>query len=233
MLNLSNVSVFYKQNQALRNVSMNVYEGEIVAIVGANGAGKSTMLNCISRLVKHKEGALKFRSEDIDDWSCEKAVKQGIVLVPEGRLIFTRLTVEENLDMGAYTRRGSGVKADREMVLEMFPVLGKKLRESAGLMSGGEQQMLSIGRALMAGPKLLMMDEPSMGLAPIIVKRIFSVISKEILEAGVTILLVEQNAVAALPITNRGYVLERGKMILEDSGPALLENKMLQNAYIG
>lgn len=232
MLEVKNVSAFYGFIEALSEVSIAVKEGEIVAIVGSNGAGKSTLLKCISRLIKFQKGSIAFNNTNISSWGSDVAVKEGIVMVPEGRLIFNDLTVRENLELGAYTRRDGKINDDMKMVIELFPVLGRYLKRPAGQMSGGEQQMLAIGRGLMAKPKLLMMDEPSMGLSPNIVKSIFQAIV-DIKKEGVTVLLVEQNARIALSIVDRGYVLERGKIVLEDKGINLLNNKMVQEAYVG
>jgi branched-chain amino acid transport system ATP-binding protein len=232
MLEVRSLTARYGPIQALSEVSISIRAGEIVAIVGANGAGKSTLLKCISRLIKYQAGAIAFNGHDIEPWGSDTVVRNGIVMVPEGRLIFNDLTVHENLELGAYTRRDADIRRDMERVIALFPVLGKYLKRSAGQMSGGEQQMLSIGRGLMARPKLLMMDEPSMGLSPNMVRLIFQAI-KDIKREGVTVLLVEQNARVALPLVDRGYVLERGKVVLEDSGLNLLHNKSVQEAYIG
>ncbi len=232
MLEISSLSAAYGYVEALNGVSITVREGEIVAIVGSNGAGKSTLLKCISRLIRCRRGAIRFDGDDTASWGSDTAVKRGIVMVPEGRLIFNDLTVEENLQLGAYTRRDGRIRSDIEAVIRLFPVLGKYLKRPAGRMSGGEQQMLAIGRGLMARPKLFMLDEPSMGLSPNIVKSIFEAI-RDLKKEGVTILLVEQNAKIALPIVDRGYVLERGKVILEDTGTNLLDNRTVQEAYVG
>jgi len=232
MLLVKNVSAFYGFVEALSEVSIAVKEGEIVAIVGSNGAGKSTLLKCISRLIKFQKGNISFNNTNIFSWGSDVAVKEGIVMVPEGRLIFNDLTVRENLELGAYTRRDGKINDDMKMVIELFPVLGRYLKRPAAQMSGGEQQMLAIARGLMTKPKLLMMDEPSMGLSPNIVKSIFQAIV-DIKKEGVTVLLVEQNARIALSIVDRGYVLERGKIVLEDKGINLLNNKMVQEAYVG
>ncbi|OGP35174.1 MAG: ABC transporter ATP-binding protein, partial [Deltaproteobacteria bacterium GWC2_56_8] len=206
MLLVKNVSAFYGFVEALSEVSIAVKEGEIVAIVGSNGAGKSTLLKCISRLIKFQKGNISFNNTNIFSWGSDVAVKEGIVMVPEGRLIFNDLTVRENLELGAYTRRDGKINDDMKMVIELFPVLGRYLKRPAAQMSGGEQQMLAIARGLMTKPKLLMMDEPSMGLSPNIVKSIFQAIV-DIKKEGVTVLLVEQNARIALSIVDRGYVL--------------------------
>ena len=232
MLLVKNVSAFYGFVEASSEVSIAVKEGEIVAIVGSNGAGKSTLLKCISRLIKFQKGNISFNNTNIFSWGSDVAVKEGIVMVPEGRLIFNDLTVRENLELGAYTRRDGKINDDMKMVIELFPVLGRYLKRPAAQMSGGEQQMLAIARGLMTKPKLLMMDEPSMGLSPNIVKSIFQAIV-DIKKEGVTVLLVEQNARIALSIVDRGYVLERGKIVLEDKGINLLNNKMVQEAYVG
>ena len=232
MLEVKSLTARYGPIQALTEISVNVSAGEIVAIVGSNGAGKSTLLKCISRLLRFPAGAITFEDHDISSWGNDTAVRNGIVMVPEGRLIFNDMTVLENLELGAYTRRDGDIGRDMERVIGLFPILGRYLKRSAGQMSGGEQQMLAIGRGLMARPKLLMMDEPSMGLSPNMTKVIFQAI-KDIKSEGVTVLLVEQNARVALPIVDRGYVLERGRVVLEDSGMNLLGNKSVQEAYIG
>lgn len=232
MLEIKGLSASYGYIEALSEVSMAVREGEIVAIVGSNGAGKSTLLKCLSRLIRYRKGHVLFNHSDIASWGSHVAVKKGIVMVPEGRLIFNDLTVQENLELGAYTRRDDGIDSDIKKVAELFPALGKFLKRPAGQMSGGEQQMLAIGRGLMARPRLLMLDEPSMGLAPNMVRTIFQAI-RDIKDEGVTVLLVEQNAKIALPIVDRGYVLERGKIVLEDTGRNLMDNKCVQEAYVG
>ena len=232
ILELKNVSVNYDHIQALRGISFYVEEGEIVALIGANGAGKSTALNAISGLLKKTQGKIIYNGMDITVCSPHVIVREGIVQVPEGRAILTTMKVRENLEMGAFTRKNDPIKKDLDAVFERFPVLKKKSELSAGNLSGGEQQMLAIGRALMAKPRLLLMDEPSMGLSPILVREIFQIV-KEINEQGTSILLVEQNAKMALEISQRGYVLETGSIVLNDSSANLLHNEKVIHAYLG
>jgi branched-chain amino acid transport system ATP-binding protein len=232
LLEVRDLGVSYGGIRALRDVSLRVEEGEIVALLGSNGAGKTTTLHAISGLVPYS-GSVFFDGNDLRKCSPDQIVRLGLGHAPEGRRIFTRMTVLENLALGAYTVR-SNSEIDRRLafVLETFPRLQERLTQSAGTLSGGEQQMLAIGRALMSSPRLLMLDEPSLGLAPIVVQTIFGVI-KSLNERGTTILLVEQNAQQALRIANRGYVLETGEMRFEDSGAALLENSAVAEAYLG
>jgi branched-chain amino acid transport system ATP-binding protein len=232
ILELKNVSVNYNHIQALRGISFYVEEGEIVALIGANGAGKSTALNAISGLLKKTQGKIIYNGRDITVCSPHVIVRAGIVQVPEGRAILTTMKVRENLEMGAFTRKNDRIKKDLDAVFERFPVLKKKAELSAGNLSGGEQQMLALGRALMAKPRLLLMDEPSMGLSPILVRDIFHII-KEINKQGTSILLVEQNAKMALEISQRGYVLETGNIVLNDSSANLLHNEKVIHAYLG
>jgi len=233
VLELRDIYTNYDHIQALKGISLTVREGEIVALIGANGAGKSTTLNTISGIVKAAKGAVLYNDKNITKSSTHSIVKGGIVQVPEGRAILTTLKVIENLELGAFIRKDSHqIKNDIESVFSRFPILEKRANQLAGTLSGGEQQMLAIGRALMAKPKILLLDEPSMGLAPLVVKGIFSII-REINEEGTSILIVEQNAKMALKISNRGYVLETGRIVLEDSSASLLTNKKVIEAYLG
>jgi branched-chain amino acid transport system ATP-binding protein len=234
LLSLRDVEAAYGPVEALRGVSIDVPSGSIVAVLGANGAGKSSTLRAISGLLRPARGHIEFDGRRIDRLAPEKIVQFGVSQVPEGRQIFSEMTVMENLRLGAYTRReGSGVKADLDRVFSYFPVLGGRRKQQAGLLSGGEQQMLAIGRALMARPRLLLLDELSLGLAPLLVRDIFRIV-KAINEAeGLTILLVEQDAKAALDIAERGYVLETGRVVLEDSAARLRENEAVRRSYLG
>ena len=232
MLSVYNINVWYGAIHAIKNVSFEVNDGEIVALIGANGAGKSTTLKTLSGLLRSRSGSIKFMDQDIMHMSAEKIVEHGLVHVPEGRRIFQQMTVEENLDMGAYTQPRDTIAGNLERVYEHFPRLEERRRQIAGTLSGGEQQMLAMGRALMANPKLLMLDEPSMGLAPILVEQIFEII-QALHKAGTTILLVEQNAQAALSIATRGYVMETGKVTLSGTGQELLHNDDVRKAYLG
>lgn len=233
MLKISDLNVYYGGIHALRGVSIHVPEGKIISLIGANGAGKSTTLRTIMGLEKPKLGKVLYKDHDITDDKTTDIVKSGIVLVPEGRRVFSNLTVKENLLMGAYCRNDkSQIEKDMQWVYELFPRLKEREWQKAGTMSGGEQQMLAVGRGLMTVPKVLMMDEPSLGLAPLIVKDIFSII-KEINRRGVTILLIEQNAKAALEISDYAYVLETGNVVLEGPGKELLVNEEVKKAYLG
>jgi branched-chain amino acid transport system ATP-binding protein len=233
LLEVSDIHTYYGNIEALKGISVTVEEGEIVTLIGSNGAGKSTTLRSISGLTPPREGSIKFDGKEIGETPPQQIVSRGISLSPEGRHIFPRMSVRENLDLGAYLRKDSnGVKADLDRVYDLFPRLKEREKQKAGTMSGGEQQMLAIGRALMAQPRLLLLDEPGMGLAPILVERIYETV-KEINRQGVTILLVEQNANAALEAANRGYVLEVGKVVLADEASKLASNPEVQRAYLG
>lgn len=234
MLQLNDIHTYYGNIEALKGVSLEVGRGEIVAIIGANGAGKSTMLNTISGVLHPKHGGIIFEGKHIENLPAHAIVETGISHAPEGRRIFPRLTVLENLEMGAYVRTGvrKAVQKDIEKVFQYFPVLRERLKQFGGTLSGGEQQMLAIGRALMAEPKLLLLDEPSLGLSPLMVKKIFEII-KRINEEGMTIMLVEQNAMAALKLAHKGYVMEMGRIVMHDAAGALLNNPQLKAAYLG
>ncbi len=233
ILQVQDLAVAYGHIEAVKGISLSLREGEITALVGANGAGKSTTLLAISGLVKTKRGSVLFNGEDLTRLSPHRIVANGVVQVAEGRATLTTLTIEENLALGAYTRKDkANVAGDLEWVYSLFPVLKQRAKGLAGNLSGGEQQMLAIGRALMAKPKVLLLDEPSMGLAPLIIQEIFRIV-QEINKTGMTVLLVEQNVRQALRIAQRGYVLETGKIVLEDSGAALLHNPKVVEAYLG
>jgi len=232
LLQVDNIHTYYGAIEALRGVSLSVEEGEVVTIIGSNGAGKSTTLRSISGLTPARSGKVMFDGQEITRVPAHEIVDCGIALAPEGRHCFTRMTVRENLDMGAYRRRDDGIDEDLERVFDLFPRLKERERQKAGTMSGGEQQMLAIGRALMARPKLLMLDEPSMGIAPILVQRIYETIA-EINRQGVAILLVEQNANYALDISKRGYVLETGEVALTNESAQLRNDPAVQRAYLG
>ena len=233
MLQVKDLSVNYGVIQALRQVSLEVNEGEIVALIGANGAGKTTLLHAISGLVKKSEGELIFLGNSLNKANARTIVSSGITQVPEGRRIFPDMSVQENLLMGAYLRKDKkGIEEDMQKVYERFPRLNERKKQLAGTLSGGEQQMLAMGRALMAKPKLLLLDEPSMGLSPLLVKEIFSII-KEINQQGTTVLLVEQNARMALQIAHRAYVMETGKIVLSGTGEQLSASDEIKKAYLG
>ncbi len=233
LLEVKNLSVFYGGIQALKGISFGIRKGEIVTLIGANGAGKSTTLRAISGLLKPKEGEILLEGQSLKNTPPHEVVKKGISHAPEGRKIFANLTVRENLELGAYLRKDkTSIKADMERVFGLFPRLKERINQNAGTLSGGEQQMLAIGRALMSAPRLLLLDEPSLGLAPILVRAIFEVL-REINAKGVTILLVEQNANQALHLAHRGYVLETGKIALSDSAKNLLANEEVKKAYLG
>ena len=233
MLEVNNLHSYYGNIHALKGISLKVEQGEIVSLIGGNGAGKTTTLRSISGLLKPRQGSITLEGEEISQIPAHELVFKGIAMVPEGRGVFARLTVAENLDMGAFSRTDKAViQQDLERIYTLFPRLKERHKQVAGTLSGGEQQMLATGRAMMARPRLLLMDEPSMGLAPILVEGIFDTI-KEINKEGTTILLVEQNATMALGIANRGYVLQTGEIVLQDSAANLQKNEMVQKAYLG
>lgn len=234
MLKLKNIQTFYGNIQALKDVSMEVSEGEIITLIGANGAGKTTTLMSVSGIVPPRKGEIFFMDTPIHAMSPNDIVSLGICQVPEGRHIFPYLTVMENLDMGAFLRTDKeGIRTDLEYIFELFPILAERQNQAGGTLSGGEQQMLAISRALMSRPRLLLLDEPSLGLAPIIVKQIFEIIKKINAENNTTIFLVEQNANLALKVAHRGYVMENGRITLSDSAANLLSNEAVKKAYLG
>jgi branched-chain amino acid transport system ATP-binding protein len=233
LLQLDDVHTYYGTIHALKGISIDVREGEIVTLIGSNGAGKSTTLRSINGLNHPREGRIRFAGEDITERPAHEIVKLGIAQSPEGRRIFPRMSVAENLEMGAYQRDDrAGIREDTERVYGLFPRLQERVQQKAGTLSGGEQQMLAIGRALMARPRLLLLDEPSMGLAPIFVEKIFEIV-REINEQGTTVLLVEQNALMALETANRGYVMETGRIALADDAKALRANEQVRKTYLG
>ncbi|MCR5717171.1 MAG: ABC transporter ATP-binding protein [Lachnospiraceae bacterium] len=232
LLNVEDLHVYYGSIHAIKGISFDVQEGEIVTLIGANGAGKSTTLNTVSGLLKPRSGSVEFAGENLANIPAHKMVGKGMALCPEGRRIFLQLTVRENLEMGAYTRKPSEINDSIEAIYEQFPRLKERYKQIAGTLSGGEQQMLAMGRALMSKPKLLMLDEPSMGLAPILVDQIFEII-QQLNQAGTTILLVEQNAQMALSIADRAYVLETGRIVTSGTGKELLHDDAVRKAYLG
>ena len=234
MLRVKNLNVYYDAIHALKNVSFEVNEGEIVTLIGANGAGKTTTLHTISGLLRGKPGSkIEFMDEEIQAKPANEILKMGLAQVPEGRRVFTHMTVLENLEMGAFARRDrTAVAGDLDRVFQSFPRLKERRRQIAGTLSGGEQQMLAMGRAIMSSPRMIMLDEPSMGLSPILVEEIFSII-REVHSNGVTVLLVEQNAQMALSIADRAYVLETGKVVLQGSAKEMLDNEEVRRAYLG
>lgn len=234
MLELTNVNSFYGNIQALYDVNLHIDTGEIITLIGANGAGKSTTLMTVCGVVQARMGSVEYQGLDITKELPNKIVSYGICQVPEGRLIFPELTVQENLDMGAFMRNDkSGISRDMEYCYDLFPILAERRKQPGGNLSGGEQQMLAIARALMAKPRLLLLDEPSMGLAPLVVRQIFDIIKKVNEEAGTTIFLVEQNANLALKIGHRGYVMENGRIVLSDTCDKLLADEQVKKAYLG
>ena len=232
MLKVNNINVYYGAIHAIKDVSFEVNDGEIVTLIGANGAGKSTTLQTISGLLRSRTGSIEFMGKDIGSVPPDKLVAHGLAQVPEGRRVFLQMTVEENLEMGAFTQPNSTIAPNMEKVYDQFPRLKERRKQVAGTLSGGEQQMLAMGRALMSNPKLLMLDEPSMGLAPILVEQIFDII-KQLHKMGTTILLVEQNAQMALSVADRGYVLETGRVTLSGPGKELLADEAVKKAYLG
>ena len=232
MLKVNNINVYYGAIHAIKDVSFEVNDGEIVTLIGANGAGKSTTLQTISGLLRSRTGSIEFMGKDIGSVPPDKLVAHGLAQVPEGRRVFLQMTVEENLEMGGFTQPLSTIAPNLEKVYAQFPRLKERRKQVAGTLSGGEQQMLAMGRALMSNPKLLMLDEPSMGLAPILVEQIFDII-KQLHKAGTTILLVEQNAQMALSVADRGYVLETGRITLSGPGKELLADEAVKKAYLG
>ncbi len=232
ILKVDNINVYYGAIHAIKGISFEVNEGEIVTLIGANGAGKSTTLQTVSGLLRSRTGSIEFNGENISHVPAHKLVYKGLAQVPEGRRIFLQMSVEENLEMGAFTQKNAGIDADLESVYEQFPRLRERKKQIAGTLSGGEQQMLAMGRALISHPKLLMLDEPSMGLAPILVEQIFDII-RQLHKNGTTILLVEQNAQMALSVADRAYVLETGKITLSGTGKELAESDEVRKAYLG
>ena len=232
ILKVDNINVYYGAIHAIKGISFHVNEGEVVTLIGANGAGKSTTLQTISGLLRSRTGSIEFCGENISKLPPHKIVERGLAQVPEGRRIFLQMTVQENLDMGAYTQSGGSVEAELEKVFAQFPRLKERRKQVAGTLSGGEQQMLAMGRALMSRPKLLMLDEPSMGLAPILVEQLFEIIQR-LHESGTTILLVEQNAQMALSVADRAYVMETGTISLSGTGKELAESDSVRRAYLG
>ena len=232
MLKVNDINVYYGAIHAIKGVSFQVIEGEVVTLIGANGAGKSTILNTVCGLLRSRTGSVEFLGKNLASLPAHKIVELGMAHVPEGRRIFQQMTVEENLEMGAYTQARSTIEPGLERVYGQFPRLKERRRQVAGTLSGGEQQMLAMGRGLMSGPRLLMLDEPSMGLAPILVEQIFDII-RQLHQAGVTILLVEQNAQMALSVADRGYVLETGKIVATGAGADLLRDETVKKAYLG
>ena len=232
ILKVDDINVYYGSIHAIKGISFEVNEGEIVTLIGANGAGKSTTLNTIACLLRSKTGGIEFMGESLNHVPSHKVVSKGLALVPEGRRVFLQMTVQENLDMGAFSRKGGNISADMERVFEQFPRLKERRKQVAGTLSGGEQQMLAVGRALMARPKLIMMDEPSLGLAPLVVRDIFEII-RQINHQGVSILLIEQNANMALKVADSAYVMETGCITLSGAGKDLLNNEAVKKAYLG
>ena len=234
MLNIENIDVFYGDVQVIKNISLNVKEGELVAVIGANGAGKTTMIKTISGILKPRSGTINFKGKTISEMDANRIVKQGVVQVPEGRLLFPEMSVRENLEMGAYIVNEKQVVATQlESVYEMFPILQERQKQQAGTLSGGEQQMLAIGRALLSSPKLIMLDEPSLGLSPKLVQSIFEMVVRINKELGMTVLLVEQNVQLSCKISDRAFVIENGEVVLQGTGAEMLENDHVRRAYLG
>ena len=232
ILKVEGINVYYGAIHAIKDISFEVNRGEIVTLIGANGAGKTTTLQTISGLLRSRTGSITFQGHNISNVRADKLVAQGLAQVPEGRRVFLQMSVQENLEMGAYTQSPAGVPKDLEMVFELFPRLKERRSQVAGTLSGGEQQMLAMGRALMSHPQLLMLDEPSMGLSPLLVQEIFDII-RNIHKEGMTILLVEQNAQMALSVADRAYVLETGRVVMDGTGAELLTNERVRSAYLG
>ena len=232
LLKVDNINVYYGSIHAIKGVSFHVNEGEIVTLIGANGAGKSTILNTVSGLLRSRTGSIEFMGKPIGHIAPHKIVSMGVAQCPEGRRVFLQMTVQENLEMGAYTQGAGSLSADLEAVFEKFPRLKERRRQIAGTLSGGEQQMLAMGRAMMSHPKLVMLDEPSMGLAPLLVEQIFDII-RELHASGTTILLVEQNASMALEVATRAYVLETGRITMSGTGQEMAESPAVKAAYLG
>lgn len=234
MLKIENLHVYYGNIHALKGINMEINEGEIVTLIGANGAGKTTTLRAVSNIVDAKEGKIEFLGENITGKKATDIVKMGLIHVPEGRRVFAQMSVMENLELGAYLRKdGDGIKRDMDMVFNMFPRLYERKNQLSGTMSGGEQQMLAIGRGIMSKPKLLILDEPSMGLAPLLVKEIFEIVKKVNRESKITVLLVEQNANMALKIADRAYVIETGKVVMSGPAKEIMSNSAVKEAYLG
>ena len=232
LLEVNNIHTYYGNIHALKGISFSIEKGEIIALIGSNGAGKTTTLRTISGLMSPREGTVIFDGEDISTTRADVLVPKGIAMVPEGRGVFAKLTVEENLDMGAYIRNDKGIQQDYERMYDLFPRLGERKKQYAGTMSGGEQQMLAIARALMSNPRLILLDEPSMGLAPVLVDGVFDTVER-IREEGMTVLLVEQNAHMALQIADRGYVLQSGEVVMSDTAKNLQRDETVQKTYLG
>jgi branched-chain amino acid transport system ATP-binding protein len=234
MLQVDGIDVYYGDVQVLKNISLDVSEKELVAVIGANGAGKTTLIKTISSLLKPRSGSISFKSKRISDMEAHKVVNEGIVQVPEGRLLFPEMTVQENLEMGGFQVRNKETLSQRmESVYEMFPILSERRKQLAGTLSGGEQQMLAIGRGMVAAPMLMMFDEPSLGLAPKLVQSIFDLVVRINKELGITVLLVEQNVQHSCQISDRAYVIENGEVVLRGSGHEMLENEHVRKAYLG
>ena len=232
ILNVEDINVYYGSIHAIKGISFQVQEGEVVTLIGANGAGKSTTLNTVAGLLRSKTGHIEFMGNSLAAVPAHKIVSQGLALVPEGRRVFLQMTVQENLEMGAFTQKGGNIAQDLDMVYELFPRMKERIKQVAGTLSGGEQQMLAMGRALMSNASMLMLDEPSMGLSPLLVQEIFDII-RDIHKEGMTILLVEQNAQMALSVADRAYVLETGHVVMDGTGAELLTNERVRNAYLG